>query len=198
MATTIVLATRNVDKVREIRDIFPSPFTLVSLSKFPESEDVVEDGDTLLANAEKKARAAFLQTDLPAMADDTGLEVDALHGAPGVRSARFAGEKASYRENCEKLLRLMDNVPWEKRTARFRTVVSFVSKDNVLWTEGVCEGVIHTDFHGEQGFGYDPLFYVPEKEKTFAQMTALEKNAISHRGMAFRKMGERLAARFIL
>lgn len=187
----IVLATFNTDKVREIQDILtPHGFELLSLCSFPYAEEVIEDGVTLMENAFKKAHASYRCTRLPSMADDTGLEVDFLQGAPGVRSSRFAGGNASYRENNEKLLRLMEDVPWEKRSARFRTIVAYVDGVKDRWTEGVCTGLIHTEGRGQHGFGYDPIFYVPEMKKTFAEMTAGEKNALSHRGKAFRKMAE--------
>ena len=187
----IVLATFNTDKVREIQDILTSHgFELLSLCSFPQAEEVVEDGDTLMENAFKKARASYRCTGLPSMADDTGLEVDFLKGAPGVRSSRFAGENASYRENNEKLLRLMEGVPREERSAQFRTIVAFTDGIRERWVEGVCKGMIHTERRGQHGFGYDPIFYVPEMKKTFAEMTAGEKNDLSHRGNAFRKMAE--------
>ena len=190
----IVLATFNMDKVKEIQQILsPYGFELLSLREFPQAEGIVEDGETLRENAFKKASASFRCTGLPSMADDTGLEVDFLQGAPGVRSSRFAGENASYTENNEKLLRLMEDVLWEQRSARFRTVVAFVDGVEDRWTEGVCAGMIHTECRGQYGFGYDPLFYVPEMKKTFAEMTAEEKSTLSHRGKAFRKMAEVLA-----
>lgn len=187
----IVLATFNTDKVREIQDILtPHGFELLSLCTFPQAEEVVEDGETLMENAFKKARASYRCTGLPSMADDTGLEVDFLQGAPGVRSSRFAGENVSYRENNEKLLRLMEGVPWEERSAQFRTVVAFADGIRERWVEGICKGVIHTEHRGHHGFGYDPIFYVPDTKKTFAEMTAKEKSTLSHRGKAFRKMAE--------
>ena len=189
----IVLATFNKDKVKEIqRILLPAGFELSSLGEFPDACEIVEDGKTLLENALKKAKASFRWTGLPSLADDTGLEVDALNGLPGVRSSRFAGAQASYRENNEKLLRLLQGVQRELRTARFRTVVAFVDGERERWVEGVSEGVILERYQGSSGFGYDPLFFVPEKNKTFAEMTTEEKNTISHRGIAFRKMADLL------
>jgi len=186
---SVVLATRNEHKVREIHEILgDQPFALVSLSHFPDSPDVEEDGDTLLDNAMKKARTAFRHTGLPCLADDTGLEVDALDGAPGVRSSRFSGESATYEENNQKLLHLLEGVPAEKRGARFRCVVALVSEQGEHWTEGVTEGVILDARRGKQGFGYDPLFFIPGRGKSFAELSAAEKNDISHRGRAFRAM----------
>jgi XTP/dITP diphosphohydrolase len=187
------LATRNPDKIREIRVILNHPqFDLVSLLDFPEMGEIVEDGETLKANALKKAREAFQWTEIPSIADDTGLEVDFLNGAPGVRSSRFAGEDTSYRDNCEKLLGLMKGVPVEKRTARFRCVVAYADSNEEFTVEGLCEGMILDAYRGEGGFGYDPLFYLPEIGKTFAEMNTEEKNRISHRGIAFRKMNNNL------
>ncbi len=162
----------------------------LSLLDFPGMAEVVEDGETLVDNALKKAQTSFQYTHISSIADDTGLEVDQLNGAPGVRSSRFAGEGVSYRDNNEKLLRLLEGVPREKRTARFRCVVAFVGGNGEHWVEGVCEGLILPEYRGDGGFGYDPIFYVPEKEKTFAEMSPEEKNAISHRGKAFRLMAE--------
>jgi XTP/dITP diphosphohydrolase len=191
------LATRNPDKVKEIRIILDDPkLELVSLLDFPGMGDIVEDGETLEANALKKAREAFQWTQIPSIADDTGLEVDALDGAPGVRSSRFAGEEVSYRDNCEKLLEMMKGVPKEKRTARFRCVVAYADLDEEFTVEGICEGMILNAYRGEGGFGYDPLFYLPEIGKTFAEMKPEEKNRISHRGIAFRNMNKRLQKKF--
>ena len=187
------LATRNPDKIKEIRVILDHPqLDLVSLLDFPEMGEIVEDGDTLDANALKKARESFLWTQIPSIADDTGLEVHYLDGAPGVRSSRFAGEDASYGDNCEKLLELMKGIPEERRNARFRCVVAYVNSDEEFYVEGICEGMILDVYRGEGGFGYDPLFYLPEMGKTFAEMNTEEKNRISHRGIAFRKMAEKL------
>ncbi len=185
----IVLATRNQDKLKEINDIFNHDFfELISLDTFDAVPEVSEDGETLLANATKKAEVIFQETGLPALADDTGLEVDYLDGKPGVRSSRFAGEDVSYEVNNRKLLDVLKNVPWDERTARFRTIVVFKSDKARFSTEGICEGIIHTELKGRNGFGYDPLFYVPDKEKTLAEMKLLEKNRISHRSIAFKKM----------
>ncbi len=188
-----LLATRNSDKFKEIREILGgNGWELLSLEDFPETVEVVEDGKTFSENALKKARAAFTATRIPSLADDSGLEVDYLNGVPGVLSSRFAGENASYRDNNEKLLRLMKDVPWEKRKAKFRCVVALVNEEEEKWVEGVCNGIIFSEYRGGDGFGYDPLFFVPEENKTFAEMTGREKNKISHRGKAFRKMAELL------
>lgn len=186
-----VLATRNPDKIKEIMTILKEEgWELLSLMDFPDTDQVEEDGKTFLANALKKARASFQETGIASLADDTGLEVDQLQGAPGVLSSRFAGENVSYSENNEKLLCLLQGIPIEKRTARFRCVVAWVNGRKERWVEGVCGGIILQEYRGVKGFGYDPLFYVPEKGKTFAEMLPEEKNEISHRGNAFRKMAE--------
>ena len=141
----------------------------------------------------KKACTAFQETGLPSLADDSGLEVDFLKGAPGVFSSRFAGEHATYDENNEKLLRLLEGVPDAKRIARFRCVVAYVDDRQEHCVEGVSEGIILEARRGGGGFGYDPIFFLPEQGRTFAEMTRDQKNAISHRGRAFRRMGEFLS-----
>jgi XTP/dITP diphosphohydrolase len=184
-----VLATRNPDKVREIQDILTEEtWELLSLLDFPQAGEVDEDGETFLDNALKKARASYQWTGIPSLADDSGLEVDYLGGAPGVLSSRFAGEGKDYQKNNAKLLQLLEDVVRENRTARFRCVVVLVDGEEEHWVEGVCDGVVLEELRGDSGFGYDPVFFVPEKQKTFAEMTAEEKNTISHRGIAFRKM----------
>jgi XTP/dITP diphosphohydrolase len=189
----LVLATRNADKVTEIRNILKlGNDELMSLLDFPQVPEIEETGSTILENALIKAREAFRLTHLPCLADDTGLEVDSLGGAPGVHSSRFAGENMSYADNVRKLLSLMQGIPSEKRSARFRCVVVLKDRSREEWIEGVCEGVILNELLGDGGFGYDPVFFVPEMGKTFAEMTLEEKNNISHRGKAFRKMAELL------
>jgi len=188
----LVLATKNQGKVRELQEMLrDTSFEVVSLAEYPEIPDVVEDGDTFLENAVKKAREIAAATGELTMADDSGLEVDYLDGAPGVYSARFAGEHGDSKANNEKLLKLMEGVPWEKRTARFKCVVAVATPDGKVETaEGVCEGIISTEPHGKEGFGYDPLFYYPEYQKTFAQLDGDVKNKVSHRGKAFEKARE--------
>ncbi len=187
----ILLATQNLDKVKEIRSLLGlNGWEIFSLRDFPQFPPIEEDGASLLENAQKKARMAHQWTGMLSLADDTGLEVDALNGAPGVYSCRFAGETATYQENIQKLLHLLDGVPEFLRTARFRCVVDITDGIQEAHVEGVCEGSILSECRGEGGFGYDPVFYVPEIGKTFAEMTLEEKNAISHRGKAFRKAVE--------
>ena len=193
----IVLSTRNRDKIREIQRIMAElPVELVSISNFANTSEVDEDGDTLEANALKKARYACQVTGLPALADDTGLEVDALDGAPGVYSSRYAGEDVTYEDNNNKLMKDMQDIPAEKRSARFRCVVAYVDGNEEKVLDGTCEGEILTACSGDKGFGYDPLFFIPQKGKTFAEMDDLEKNEISHRGEAFMRMTEYLKKKF--
>ena len=189
----LVLATHNPDKKKEMKAAFGRQGLIVlSLDNFPEVGEIEETGATLLENSLLKARTVHRITGLPAIADDTGLEVDALDGAPGVFSARFAGENATYADNVNKLLLDMVSVAENVRTARFRTVASFVDGDRELWTEGVIEGEITREARGAGGFGFDPIFEVTQTGKTFAEMTVKEKNKISHRGLALRKMRELL------
>jgi len=190
-ARTIILATRNPDKVRELQAILAhSNWELISLDTYPDIPEVVENGQSLRENALKKAAATHHATGFPSLADDTGLEVDVLNGAPGVHSSRYAGEKATYGDNCRKLLTVLQGVPREKRTARFRCVSAFVDKERTHCEDGVCEGLILDGMHGQEGFGYDPLFFVPETGKTFAEMSLMDKNTVSHRARAFRSMAE--------
>ncbi len=181
---TLLLATRNPGKVDELAArLADLPVRLVSAAEVPGAPEVDEDAPTLRGNAEKKARALFALTGTPALADDTGLEVDALGGAPGVHSARYAGPEADDVANRARLLAAMTGV--RDRTARFRTVLAFADADGVQCFDGVCEGVVTTEEIGEGGFGYDALFRPLDGDgRTFAQMDAAEKNRISHRGRA--------------
>jgi XTP/dITP diphosphohydrolase len=189
----LVCASANPDKVAEIRAILGDVVELIP--RPAEVPDVVEDADTLEGNARLKAAAIVAATGEPAVADDTGLEVAALGGAPGVRTARFAGEDATYADNRRKLLVSLDGV--DDRRARFRTVALVVWPDgSELAVEGVCDGTIATEERGARGFGYDAVFMPDEGDvRTFAEMTDGEKHAISHRGRAFRALVARLAAR---
>ena len=179
----LVLATRNAGKVAELAArLADLDVDLVSAADL-DAPEVEEDADTLAGNAETKARSLFAHAGLPALADDTGLEVDALGGAPGVRSARFAGEDADDDANRRKLLADLAGAP--SRTARFRTVLAYVDGDGLRTFDGVCEGLIATEEAGTAGFGYDSVFRPALGDgRTFAQMTAAEKNRISHRGRA--------------
>ncbi len=150
-----------------------------------------ETGTTLAENAHLKAVYAAQQSGLMALSDDTGLEVDYLHGAPGVHTARYAGDGCNTQANNQKLLQALEGVPFEKRTARFKTVACLAWPDGrTEFFEGVCEGHIAPDYRGTNGFGYDPIFVVDSLGKCFAELTADEKNAVSHRGRAFNKVKE--------
>lgn len=189
----LVLATRNRDKVTEIAQLLEElNLELHTLIEFPDAPVVIEDGETLKENAIKKAREIAEHTGMPAVADDTGLEVDALNGAPGVYSSRYAGENASYEDNVRKLLQELEAVPSERRSARFRCVVALVAGGDTHTVEGVCNGVIIDAPRGDQGFGYDPVFFVPEHGQTFAEMQPNLKNQISHRARAFEALKQTL------
>jgi XTP/dITP diphosphohydrolase len=187
----LVLATANPGKAAEIADI------LTGVELVPRPPDVpepVEDADTLLGNARLKARALAEATGEPAVADDTGLEVVALDGAPGVMTARYAGDDVTYEDNWRKLLRELDGAT--DRRARWRTIALVRWPDGrEVWAEGTCDGAIAPEARGEHGFGYDPVF-VPEEGdgRTFAELTREEKNAVSHRGRAFRALATALAS----
>ena len=185
----ILLATHNRDKEKELqKSLEDTNVEICSLFDFPEIGDIEETGKTLLENSLLKARTVFNITGIPTIADDTGLEVDFLDGAPGVYSARYAGEKVSYQDNVNKLLLELDGVPYNKRTAKFRTVISYIDINQELWTEGHIDGIISDNITGDKGFGYDPVFFVPHIGKTFAELSSAQKNKISHRGIALQKL----------
>ena len=185
----IVLATHNHDKEIELQHSLQGlGVEICSLSEYPDIGDIEETGTTLLENSLLKAHTVHDRTGLPAIADDTGLEVDALDGAPGVYSARFSGADATYEDNVNKLLSVMEEVSDDMRSARFRTVISFVDGNQELWTEGHIDGKIIDFPRGNAGFGYDPVFYIPQLEKTFAELSTADKNKISHRGLALQKL----------
>ena len=187
MIRELVLATRNRHKREELAAILGGlDITIHTLDEFPDAPEVVEDGATCEANAAKKAHAIAAFTGLPAVADDTGLEVDALGGRPGVYAARYAGEDATYEDNCRKLLLELTGVPRERRTARFLTVAAIaLPSDGIRVAQGILEGEIAAEARGTLGFGYDPVFLIPELGKTLAELSADQKNAISHRAKAF-------------
>ena len=193
----IVIATHNRDKLKEIqREIGGFKWNVVSLDEFPEITEIIEDGKTLEENALIKAREVFKKTGLPTISDDTGLEVDALDGAPGVYTARNAGEDCSYEDNVNKIIKDMHRVPMPNRGAVFKTIMVFKDESEELIVEGIVKGIISREARGEDGFGYDPVFYVPENNKTFAEMTMNEKNKISHRGNALRNLINELKIRY--
>ncbi|NOZ08687.1 MAG: RdgB/HAM1 family non-canonical purine NTP pyrophosphatase [FCB group bacterium] len=185
----IVLATHNKDKQKELLPLLkPLGIGIKLLDDFPQIGEIAETGSTLRDNALIKARTVHRLTGLPALADDTGLEVACLNGQPGVRTGRYAGENATYAENVTKLLQKLKTVPESERSARFLTVIAYVDSERELIENGVVEGRILNNRKGVGGFGYDPVFYIPQLDKTFAEMTSAEKSKISHRGRAFRKM----------
>ncbi len=181
----IVFATHNSHKISEIRQILPD-LDIVGLDEIKIHDEIVENGLTLEANAEIKADFVYQKTGLSCFADDTGLEVDALHGAPGVYSARYAGNGHDFKANMDKLLQEMQGV--ENRAARFRTVICLIFKGKKHFFEGIVEGQIIEEEKGEKGFGYDPVFLPNGHHLTFAEMTAEAKNVISHRGRAVEKL----------
>ena len=183
----IVLATHNKGKMSEINNLLSSSYEVLTLDHFPNIKEIPETGKTLKENAFIKARTVFEMTGLPSLADDTGLEVQALGGDPGVFSARYAGEQASYQDNCEKLLKNMMRVPKENREAKFRTVLAYKDESRELSCDGSVKGEIAQSPKGSFGFGYDSVFYYPPLEKTFAELSEEVKNSISHRGRALRK-----------
>ena len=193
----IVLATHNEDKCAEMSALLSSfSIELLSLEDFPEIGEIIEDGTTLEENALIKARTVYSLTGLNAWADDTGLEVDVLDGKPGVYSARYAGENCSYSDNVQKLLQKMENIPADKRIAHFKTAIALVGENMELVSEGVVEGMITTKPKGVGGFGYDSVFYVLDKNKTYSEMKMTEKNQISHRGKAIQNMIKLLQSQF--
>ncbi len=192
---TLVLATRNKDKIAELtRMLDGMDLDIRTLDNFPSIGELVEDADTLEGNALRKAHAVFRDTGLPSLADDSGLEVGYLIGAPGVHSSRYAGPGATYADNCSKLLRNMLGVPARRRGARFRCVLALVGPENVEHlAEGSVDGRIIEEPRGKNGFGYDPLFVPKGYRQTFAEMESSLKNTLSHRAQALAKMREILS-----
>jgi XTP/dITP diphosphohydrolase len=171
---------------------------VLSVEDFEHVPEVEEDGDTFAENAIKKAETISRVLGIPALADDSGLEVDALQGQPGVLSARFAGIHAKDEENNGKLIRMLENTPLEERTARFVCVLAFaIPGQKTITARGVCEGLILKEPNGNGGFGYDPYFYVPQLKQTMAQLPPDEKNKISHRGQALLKLEKVVRERFM-
>ena len=185
----LLIATENKHKIREIRSLLADiPVTIKTFADFPLLELPPETGDSFHANAAIKAEAAAKATGLLTLADDSGLEVDALHGAPGVYSARFAGNGHDDAANNDKLLKLLKDIPEAERKARFRYSIALAELGKqTIFFDGVCEGFIALSLQGNGGFGYDPLLYLPELGKTVAQLTETEKNRLSHRAKALQK-----------
>ena len=190
----IVVATHNKDKFKELYYGLKSlNVELLSLDDFPEIGEIIEDGETLEENALIKARAVNQLTSLPAISDDTGLSVDALNGAPGVYSARYAGENSTYLDNVNKMLLEMKNISKDQRGAMFSTVMAYVDGNKELIADGFVKGMITNKIKGIGGFGYDSIFYVCNKGKTFSEMSIQEKNLISHRSKAIQALKAKLA-----
>jgi len=200
-APTLVIATRNPGKVRELQELLKNTgVTLLSLADFPEIPEIPEDGATFKENAATKAQAVARLTGFPALADDSGLAVDALNGSPGVFSARYAQDLTAPRppddaDNWRKLLEEMRDVPWEARSARFVCEIALALPDGRLFrAHGECEGIIALSPQGDHGFGYDPVFWVPEHAATMAQLGPAVKNQISHRARALAAFRDLLAS----
>jgi len=187
---TLVFATHNPNKAREIQEMCGPEFRVLTLVDIGYHDEIIEDKEDLEGNSLLKAETIARHTENPVFSDDTGLEVEALSGAPGVHSARYAGEPRSDQRNMQKLLDALDGNT--NRRARFRTVVTLIDGDEVAQFEGVVNGTILTEQQGEKGFGYDPIFIPENATRTFAQMSSEEKNAISHRKRAFTKLIEYL------
>ncbi len=193
MVKKMVIASNNQGKVDELKEILESQslkdVELLSLKDFDDIGDIKEYGKTFEENARIKAETVSNKTGLLALADDSGLEVDFLGGSPGVYSARYAGDNSNDEENIAKLLKELKDVPWKDRKARFKCVIALSHPEiETRFVEGECEGFISKQREGEQGFGYDPVFYYPEKEKSFAMLASEEKAAVSHRGEALKRL----------
>lgn len=195
MRPKLLLATNNQAKVREYKSLLQGlPYELVTLAEQAINVTVDEVGESLEENARLKATALAAESRLIALADDSGLEVDALGGEPGRLSARYAGEGASDRDRINYLLKRMEGIPGEKRSARFRCVIAIATPDGkVELCSGECQGLISLVPRGKQGFGYDPVFYLPELDKTMAELSLDMKNRVSHRGRAARQVSRVLA-----
>ena len=186
----IIVATNNQGKVKEIKQIL-APHNVMSQSEAGIDLEVEETGETFADNAFLKARSLKQFTNAALIADDSGLMVDYLNGEPGVYSARYAGDNTTPEQGMEKLLKNLDGVPFEDRTARFVSVVALIMPDGTEYSfEGTCDGYITNIRKGDNGFGYDPIFYYPPLEKTFAEMNDSEKNSVSHRYIAIKKLVE--------
>lgn len=184
----LIFATHNRHKVSEVQAMLPAGIHVRSLSDLGCDDDIPETADTLQGNALQKAQFVHERYHCNCFADDTGLEIDALDGRPGVYSARYAGEGCSFDDNVRKVLAELENVPLAQRTARFRTVVALILDGRTYFFEGKVEGLMTLERHGVEGFGYDPIFLPEGYGQTFAEMDASEKNRISHRGRAMAQM----------
>ncbi len=190
----IVIGTHNKNKTEEIRKILTGmSLPLLDLEDFDDAPDIIEDGVTFEENAAKKALQLARFCKMGVMADDSGLEIDALDKRPGVYSSRYCGEDTGYEEKCLKLFEELKDVPFDKRTARFRCAIALAEPDKLHFVvEASCEGIISTEPRGKNGFGYDPIFYIPEYKQTMAELESDVKNRISHRALALVLFKERL------
>ena len=194
----IIIATKNAGKVKDFETLFsPKGFQVKSLLDFPEMEDVEETGVTFSENATLKAEAISFALNKPVIADDSGLAIDALNGEPGVYSARYAGENKDDNANIEKVLQKLNDVPFEKRTARFHCALAIaVPGKRTEIVESTCEGHILEEKRGENGFGYDPIFFVEKWRCSMAELSKEQKNQISHRANALKKLAPLIDAQF--
>jgi XTP/dITP diphosphohydrolase len=188
----LIFATNNSNKVAEIQSLVGADFNIISLKEAGIEKDIPEPHDSLEKNAAEKARTIYSITQLDCFSEDTGLEIAALHGAPGVKSARYAGEDRDFQANIDKVLSELDNV--KERTAQFRTVICLIWKQKEYYFEGICKGKIDVTMNGDKGFGYDPIFIPEGASKSFATMTMEEKNKYSHRQKAVTQLFEFLRA----
>ncbi len=196
----IIFATKNKDKMKEIKAVLGDSFDVMSMEDAGISADIIEDGKTFEENALKKAVEIMEMSGEIVLADDSGLEIDFLNKEPGIYSARYMGENTPYSIKNNKIIEIMKDVPDEKRTARFVCVIAAALPkpyNKKLTSRGTIEGIIGYEIQGENGFGYDPIFYLPEKNCTTAQLTMEDKNKISHRGRALRLMKKELENIFI-
>tara|TARA_B100001027_G_scaffold191441_1_gene145768 strand:- start:14 stop:595 length:582 start_codon:yes stop_codon:yes gene_type:complete len=182
----LIFATQNINKVREVRELLSNSFEILGLDDIGFKEELIEDKSTIIENSIKKAEFIKIKTGYDCFADDTGLEVNALNGQPGVFSKRFAGPNASSDDNIDKLLEMLGNNP--NRAARFKTVISLSKNSEIITFEGLCEGNIGYKRMGNLGFGYDPVFIPKNRNISFGQMSLSEKNLIAHRAKAMNKL----------
>lgn len=191
----VILATTNKGKIKEFRELLaPLEMEIISIADLNQDKvpEVIEDGSTFEENAILKAKAFYEQFGFPALADDSGLEIDVLDGKPGIYSARYAGEGKDDQANTDQVLRELEGVPQEQRTARFRCAIAYVDGKQTITADGQCTGVITEEPLGDGGFGYDPIFYLSSKRKTMAQLSKEEKNKISHRYQALQGLVAKL------
>lgn len=182
----LVFATNNKHKLEEVREILGNKFEILSLKDIHFFDEIPETQNTIEGNASQKAHFIYDKYNINCFADDTGLEIDALNGAPGVYSARYAGDNCTYEDNVQKVLKKLEDI--NNRKAQFKTVISLIVNDIEYVFQGIIKGSVTENKRGKSGFGYDPIFLPEGYEKTFAELSSLEKNKISHRGLATQKL----------